>query len=333
MSWDWTADTRSKLAAFLRHHGLMDGMPEIVPIGDGHSNLTYLLQQDATKLVLRRPPPPPMPPGSHDVLREARWLRALAPLGLPVPQVHAIAQAGEVLDVPYYIMSYFDGAIITNDLPIEFDAQAMGFAMVDAMVALHGVDWRAAGLADMGRPEGFNRRHIQRMARLVTGADGSMPSEFAELHDALIETAPVEAGAAIIHNDLRLGNVMWRKAAPPQILAILDWELATLGDPLFDFAYLLSSFPDAGESRTPTQDLALAATTAGFPDASALTARYASATGYDLSGLNWYVAANNWKLATMYHYSRKRGLDPYFAEISHVARFLAEARRHMVVYR
>ena len=150
--WDWTPETLDALRAFLGARG----EPDHGAIGDGHSNLTYLVTGEDLSVVVRRPPPPPAPPGAHDVLREARVIAALQGTGVPVPDVLAVAQAGEVLDVPFYVMSYVEGAIATTDTPPGLDGRAIAFSMVDTLKALHTVDWRARGLEGFGRPEGFN---------------------------------------------------------------------------------------------------------------------------------------------------------------------------------
>ncbi|HMO67370.1 MAG TPA: phosphotransferase family protein, partial [Novosphingobium sp.] len=193
----------------------------------------------------------------------------------------------------------------------------------------HKVDWQARGLADFGRPEGFNRRHLQRIARIPVDAGGAMLPGFVAGHDWLSAHVPAESGATIIHNDFRIGNLMWAGDAPPRIVAVLDWELATLGDPLMDLAYLIASLPRDGDSHTPVQDLARAALEPGFPPVTELVARYRALTGNHADTLRWHLALVNWKLAALYHYSRGKGTDPYFNEATHVPRFLAEAALHM----
>lgn len=337
MNWDWTGETRSRLAKFLSLHGLMDGPPDISRIGDGHSNLTFLLRWKSDQLVLRRPPPPPLAPGSNDVLREARVLAALAPTGLPVPPVMAVGQTGEVFDVPFFIMAHVPGVVITDDpqkaLATPENARAIGLALVDTLVDLHAVDWRAVGLDGYGRPDGFNLRHLRRISTLVDDGGGALPAEFAGLYDWLERHVPPEAGATIVHNDFRLGNVMWATETPAHLLAILDWELATLGDPLFDLAYLLASIPQTGQRPTPTQAMALATLRPGFPSSDELAARYAARSGRGVERLGWYMAMVNWKLAVMYEFSRRRGLDPYYDTPDQVSRFLEEARRFTVRHR
>lgn len=331
MSSEWTAEIRGRLDQFLRTRGLMDGAPTITRIGDGHSNLTVLLEHDDTRLVLRRPPPPPIAPGGNDVLREARIMSALAPTGLPVPTILATGQPGEVFDAPFFVMTHVEGVVVTDALPAALatpdQAEAVAFALIDTLADLHAVDWRGVGLGDFGRPEGFNLRHVRRVATLAHDADGALPADFAPLLAWLEAHVPAESGATILHNDYRIGNVMWAHGAPARLAAIFDWELSTIGDPLVDLAYLIASIPAAGETPTPTQAMSLATLTPGFPAPQTLIARYAARSGCDVAGLDWYLAMVNWKLAAMYAFSRRRGHDPYFNASELVERFLAEAGR------
>lgn len=328
--WDWTEETLEALTAFLEARGVMSGRLTSKPIGDGHSNLTFLISNGEAAVVVRRPPPPPLPPGANDMLREARFLAGLHGTGYPVPEVLATAQEGEVLDVPFYVMSFARGHVVTTSTPqaLATPEQRLNIAhsLVDNLARLHLTDYRAAGLDDLGRPEGFNARHLKRMARLVQDAEGDLPEDFAGVYDWLATNVPAESGEAVIHNDYRIGNTMISLEAPGRVIAILDWELATLGDPLFDLGYFLSSVPEPGHARTPTEDLGTAMLEEGYPSRAELAARYAEQTGADLSHLNWYITLALWKLAALYEYSRRRGEDEYYLTPGLVDSFLAEAR-------
>lgn len=335
MVWDWTEETRGKLRAFLEERDLLHGELTTRRIGDGHSNLTFLVSDGTRQVVVRRPPPPPTPPGAHDMLREARLVGALEGTAVPVATVLATAQADEVLDVGFYVMSFAAGPVITTSTPAPLDdaasRRALGEALVDTLADLHAVDWQAAGLGDLGRPEGFNARHLRRMAALVADADGRPPSHFAPIDGWLNERVPAESGHTIVHNDYRIGNVVVAPDRPARIQAVLDWELATLGDPLFDVGYFLASVPEAGEPLTPTAELGTAMLEEGFPSRSELTARYAARTGRDLSGLDWYTTLALWKLAVLYEYGHRRAKkgvgDPYYGDQRLVQSFLEAAHR------
>jgi aminoglycoside phosphotransferase (APT) family kinase protein len=333
--WDWSPRTREDLAAFLEKRGLTSGPVTTTAIGDGHSNLTYLVADASGRhVVLRRPPPPPTPPGAHDMLREARLIAALGDSPVPVAELLATADAGDVIDVHFYVMSYAAGPVVTTRTPAPLDTPAVrrriGEALVDTLADLHAVDWRAAGLADMGRPEGFNGRHLKRMARLVADEQGQAPPEFAAIDAWLAARVPGESGAAIVHNDFRLGNVVLSTDRPGEIAAVLDWELATIGDPLFDLGYFLSTVP-AEPPHNPTQELGTAMLEQGWPTRRELADRYAERTGADLANLDWYTALALWKLAVLYEYGYRRAVrgvgDPYYADPALVRSFLEDAHR------
>jgi aminoglycoside phosphotransferase (APT) family kinase protein len=334
--WTWGADDLARLATFLGDLDLTAGPVTARPIGDGHANLTFLVADEGGRaVVVRRPPPPPIPRGANDMLREARLMEALAGTGVPVPTILAVGQAGEVIDVPFYVMSYMKGVVFTDATPAALATPPvrceLAYALIDTLAALHAVDWRARGLEDFGRPEDFNARHLARMTRLVADEAGAPPPAFAPLAAWLTANVPVESGAAILHNDFRLGNVMLAAQPPGRVEAVLDWELATIGDPLLDVAYFLASSPHGDGPRTPTEDLATALLEDGYPTREELAERYAAATGRDLSGLRWYSALVQYKLAALYEHSHRRAVagvgDPYYADAELVPRFLAAGHR------
>ena len=335
MSRDWTPERLAALTAFLSAHGLAAGPLTARRIGDGHSNLTYLVTDGEQRVVVRRPPPPPVPPGAHDVLREGELLRGLAGTGVPVPAVLASAVAGEVVEAPLLVMSHVEGPVVTSATPAALAdppvRREIGEAMVDALVALHAVDWRGTRLEALGRPGGFARRHLASLRRLVAEPDGGPPADFADLDAWLEARAPADGETTVIHNDFRLGNLILAPEPPGRVAAVLDWELATLGDPLLDVAYLLACYPTPGEPLVPTAELGRAVLEPGWPTRAELADRYAAATGRDLAGLAWYTTLVLWKLAVLYEYSRRRlhdGVgDPYYEDPALVPSFLAAARR------
>jgi len=335
VSWNWTPDSLATLGSELRRLGLLsgEGLPEVVPIGDGHSNLTFRVDTGRTAVVLRRPPPPPLPPGSNDVLREARIQSALGQTRFPVPAIKGTGEENTLFDVPYYVMSLVDGDIITSNMPSQFDGpeqrQQIGLELVRVLAQLHRVDWKDVGLSDLGRPEGFNARHLKRIAGVLTEEERASYPEFGRLQSWLEKTCPPESGAALIHNDFRIGNVMWAREDVPRISAVLDWELATIGDPMLDLAYTLSSLPRSGQCRQPVQEFAAACIGEGFPDQDDLLEHYFKLSGTDPINLAWYLTMVNWKLAALYSYSRRKGMDDYYQNDDHVPRFLAEAGYHV----
>ena len=334
--WDWDDASRSRLASFLESKGLTRGAITTQAIGDGHSNLTFLVtDENGKQVIVRRPPPPPTPPGAHDMLREARLISAVGKSTVPVAKCLATAEAGEVIDVHFYVMDFAKGPVVTTQTPEPLNTpeikRQIGFSMVDTLAELHQLDWQALGLAEMGKPEGFNARHHKSMARLVADENGEPPTHFKAIDKWLGANVPPESGASLIHNDFRIGNVILSEQNPGAIEAVLDWELATLGDPLFDLGYFLVSIPEGTANLTPTEELGTAMLEDGYPGRDELARRYADKTGADISNLKWYEALVQWKLAVFYEYGRRRAVkgvgDPYFKDQAMVQAFLNAAHR------
>jgi aminoglycoside phosphotransferase (APT) family kinase protein len=331
--WTWSGDQLEQLGRFLAERGLCGPTVTAAAIGDGHSNLTFLVSDCHYQVVVRRPPPPPLPPGAHDVLREARLLAALAPTDVPAPRVLATAAAGELLDVPLFVMDFVDGTVITESTPAPPDDEQLrrriAESLVDTLAALHAVRWREVGLGDFGRPDGFNARQLRRMRSLVA-VGGEVPKAFASLDDWLHAHLPPDSATSIVHNDFRIGNMIVDIGAG-RVAAVLDWELATIGDPLADVGYLLASYPARGEPLVPTSAMGTAVLEPGYPGRVELLERYAARTGADVSGVNWYATLAMYKLAALYEYSRRRfegGIgDPYYADPELVPSFLAAGER------
>lgn len=288
------------LADFLDANGIGHGPVRASRIGEGASNLTYLVERDRTRVVLRRPPPPPLPPSAHDVVREAQIKIPLASTGARVPRVLAICEDQTVLGVPFYVMEEIEGVVVGETLPRRIDTpdgrRALGHEVVDALVELHQVDWRHPDLASIGRPSGYLERQLRRWRQLWEhNATRPLPL-FREVADRLERAKPTGSGTSIVHGDYRLGNLMVAPDPPARVLALLDWEMATLGDPLADLGYLLATWSEPGVDAHP---LLLSPVTErpGFPTRSELAERYSARTGADLSSLDWYEALALWKAA------------------------------------
>jgi aminoglycoside phosphotransferase (APT) family kinase protein len=321
------------LEAFLDGAGLGAGPVEAAPIGDGHSNVTYLLRRGPLRVVLRRPPRGPLPPSAHDVLREARLLRALRPAGVRVPEVLATCDDAAVIGAPFYVMAFLDGHVLSTDLPAVFDARGhrerIGDELVDALVELHAVDVDAAGLDGLGRRGGYLERQVRRFSGLLeTNATRPLPA-LERVAAWLEETRPEQAETTIVHGDFRLGNAMFAPQAPPRVVGVLDWELATLGDPLADLGYLTAMWAVPGDPPNPMLDLSAVTRLPGFADRDALARRYAEATGRSIERLGWYRVLALWKAAIFLEGSYKRFLagstdDPYFARLGEGVPVLGE---------
>jgi aminoglycoside phosphotransferase (APT) family kinase protein len=281
-------------------------------IGDGQSNVTYLLERGGARVVLRRGPRPPLPRSTHDMVREARVQAVLGAEGVPVPRILGVVEDLDVLGVPFYLMEHLDGEIITDRIPAalsaEADRRATGEAVVDALVRLHRLDVTQGELATLGRPDGYLERQVGRFASLWEGTTRRDIPDVARLADWLAAHRPDSARAAVVHGDYRMGNLMFARDAPPRVAAILDWEMATLGDPLADLGYLTATWAQAGSEPT-TMELTPVTAEGGYPDRAGIVARYQEATGADVSGIAWYQALALWKAAIFSEAIYVRWLD------------------------
>jgi aminoglycoside phosphotransferase (APT) family kinase protein len=289
-----------ELESWLDRQGIGAGPARAERIGDGASNLTYLVEREAARVVVRRPPPPPLPPSAHDMVREARVQTCLRRGGVRVPEILAVCEDETVIGAPFYVMEEITGAVVSHALPAALDTpeerRRLGFELVDGLAELHGVDPRACGLETLGRPTGYLERQLRRWTGLWEVNATRALDAFAPVGDALAATMPESPPSTVVHGDYRFGNVMVGLDAPARLVAILDWEMATIGDPLADLGYLVVSWSQPG---VPDHPLLLSPVTAepGFPRRDELVARYAERTGRDVGDLRWYEAFALWKAA------------------------------------
>ena len=309
------------LRAFLDEHGLGEGEIVASPIGDGHSNVTYLIERDGWEGVLRRPPRPPLPPSAHDVLREARLLRALADTPARVPVVLAVCADEQVIGSPFYVMERVEGEVIVTSIPPELDTpverRRIGDQLIDSLVEIHAVDWRAVGLEGFGKPTGYLERQLRRFGGLWELNKTREIPAVERVGAWLSEHLPDSAEATIVHGDYRLGNTIFAATAPARLAAVLDWEMATIGDPLADIGYLCMMWSEAGD---PNEGLraALGNVTRqeGFPTREELIARYQECSGRSVGDIRWYVTLAVWKSVVFMEGNYKRAIagstdDPY----------------------
>lgn len=300
------------LTEFLDAEGLGTGPLSWQRIGEGHSNLTYLLRRGGRSLVLRRGPRPPLPRSTHDMLRESRIQLLVRAAGIPVPHILAVCADESVLGVPFYVMDHLDGVVITDREPAGVHTQelrrATAFAAVDALVALHDVDVTRGGLEAVGRPDGYLERQVALFSSLWNSTTRRAVPEIRSVASWLAANTPVSQRASVVHGDYRIGNLMFAHGTPPRVLAILDWEMATVGDPLADLGYFLATYAAADATPTPLE-LTPVTRYDGYPTRQELADRYSSATGLDLSELRWYQALALWKAAVFCEAIYTRWLD------------------------
>jgi aminoglycoside phosphotransferase (APT) family kinase protein len=293
------------LRAFLAGHGLLGDDAEelqLQPLGEGHSNVTLLLRCGERELVLRRPPRGPLPPSAHDVLREARLLCALEPTAARVPRVLAVAGDEQLIGAPFYVMERVAGEVVTTSVPPALDTpqqrRAIGEELVDALVEVHRVDWRACGLGSFSsRPEGYLERQLRRWLGLWEHNRTREIGAVERVGAWLAEHRPASPPPAIVHGDYRLGNVMLAAQAPARVVAIFDWEMATVGDPLADVGYLCALWVQRDDPPLGMFELSGVTRADGFPTREELVARYERGSGRSMTDIRWYRTLALWKAA------------------------------------
>ena len=288
-----------------------------MPFAEGHSNVTYWL---STGVVLRRPPRGPLPPSAHDVLREARLMRALGPTPVRTPRVLAVCDDELVIGAPFYVMEEMHGDVITSAMPAPLDnpdqRRLVADELVTALVELHDVDWTVLGLDGFGKPTGYLERQLRRFNGLWEHNKTREIPEFEEVGAWLAANMPASPPATIVHGDYRLGNTMIGHGAPARLIAIFDWEMATIGDPLADVGYMMMNWTEAGDPQNAKFNLQRVTAQPGFPTRRELVALYEQRSGRAVAALDWYVALAFWKAVVFMEGNYKRAIsgstdDPY----------------------
>ncbi|ASW54227.1 phosphotransferase family protein [Plantactinospora sp. KBS50] len=295
-----------RLADHLRRHrpDLLAAAPRAQLIPGGRSNLTYLVTAGDREFVLRRPPLGHVLATAHDMAREYRVISALAATDVPVPEALLHCPDPDVLGAPFYLMSRVPGTVYRGrrqtDRLAGWQRHELATVMMDTLAALHRVPPEAVGLADFGRPEGFLARQVRRWAGQLDRSRSRPLPGIEELRDRLAATVPAERPGRIVHGDYRLDNLL-AQVDPVAVRAVLDWEMATLGDPLTDLGLLLTYWDVLGDSDlaagNPVADGL--GPRAGFPSGAELIQRYAQRSGVDVGPLGWHVALGCFKLAVI----------------------------------
>jgi aminoglycoside phosphotransferase (APT) family kinase protein len=330
------------LRAFLDEHGLGAGELRLAPIGEGHSNVTYLVQRaHGCALVLRRPPRGPLAPSTHDVLREAHLLQALAGTAARVPRVLAVCEDDTLVGAPFYVMERVVGEVVTATPAPALDTpeqrRRCAEELVDALVEVHAVDWRACGLAGFSRdPGGYLERQLRRFGGLWEHHRTREVAAIEQVGAWLRERLPRSGPATIVHGDYRLGNAIFSAAAPARLAAILDWEMATVGDPLADVGYLCALWVQRDDP--PLEVFAPSDVTRadGFPTREQLVARYEAASGRSMTDIRWYRTLALWKAAIFMEGNLRRALagssdDPWVRGSGAAVVELAERARELTL--
>jgi aminoglycoside phosphotransferase (APT) family kinase protein len=265
----------------------------------GRSNLTFVLTDGRQRWVLRRPPLGGLTPSAHDMGREYQVVAALGGSGVPVAR--AVALAGpDVLGVPFSVVEHVDGRVISTTEQLHAlspaDIARCAYAVVDVLARLHQVEPGAIGLAEFGRPEGYLARQVRRWYDQWHRVQTRPLDDIDTLHTRLAEDCPAESGASIVHGDYRIDNTILDRDDPAVVLAIVDWEMATLGDPLADLGlHLVYSDP----AFAPVLAGSAASTSDRLPPAADIAQRYADASGRELAQLEFYLGLGYFKVAVI----------------------------------
>lgn len=309
---------------------------QIERIGEGHSNLTFLVKRgDNSEFVLRRPPRGMILPSTHDMVREYAFLSALKDSTVPVARPILLCEDKTAIGAVFYLMEYLPGEVIIDKIPPQFDNPAGRAAIaeetVKTMAAMHKLDYAAVGLDKIGKPQGYMERQVRRRReQLDMTTPNSRPLPMMEkVGDWLRDNIPDTHFYGIVHGDFRIGNMIFASDTP-RVIGVLDWETATIGDPLVDLGYLLSNWAELGDP--PLLDaVGVVNLTAveGFPTRAEIIERYAELTKRKPAHLNFYTAFSIWKLAISLEGSYARHLasladDPFFAGMKERVPAMAE---------
>jgi aminoglycoside phosphotransferase (APT) family kinase protein len=291
---------------YLRSHieGLGEGSLSVQQFPSGASNLTYLVKIGDWEGVLRRQPLGPVPPRAHDMLREANLLRRIHPVFPLAPKPYVICDEPAILGVPFYVMERRKGIVINDKFPpgvtpTEELCRRVSYMLLDTLVGIHGIDWRAAGLSDFGYPEGFLGRQIKGWIERYYRAQTDDIPEVEPLTRWLAEHVPISPPPTIIHNDFKLNNVLVSEEDLAKPVAVLDWEMATIGDPLFDLAISLSYWVHPSDPEYLRNVLPTVITYPGFITRQEFMDLYAQKSGRDLSAMHFYMVFAYFKLVVI----------------------------------
>jgi aminoglycoside phosphotransferase (APT) family kinase protein len=332
----------ARLAAFLRERGLAEGGPITVEqFPGGYSNLTYLVRSGGREWVLRRPPAGAAVRGGHDMLREHRLLSRLAPVYAKAPRPIAACEDPAVLGAPFYLMERVRGVILRRHRPLAtpVDVAALSISLVDTLCELHAVDVAAAGLADLGKPQGYAERQVRGWTeRWNASRTGEVPAVEGAAR-WLNEQAWPDAPAALVHNDFKYDNVVLDPDHLARVVAVLDWEMATLGDPLLDLGTSLAYWVDADDAPAWREGALIDLTSRpGSLTRAQVAERWSRATGRGLESVVAAYVFGLFKLAVIAQqiYARfQRGLtqDQRFERLGEVVAACGETAEAAIALR
>jgi len=309
-----------RLANYLQSN--IDGLGGLVGAQqflNGAANLTYLLEFTNRRLVVRRPPFGDIAVGAHDMKREFRALSRLWRQYDRAPRAYLLCEDHAVAGADFLVIEYRAGQVVWGSVPPNMAghpdvARRIGFAVVDAVADLHLLDPEDAGVADLGRPDGFVQRQLrgwqqrwQAVAPALLTRTGTGPAEDVVAHVGaeLAATRPPTVRTSVLHNDFKIDNCQFDPANPDRVHSVFDWDMATIGDPLVDLGTLLNYWPDPSDHPDNRPSHPVGQEDMGLPTRAEVIARYAARTGADVASIGWYEAFGCWKtaivIAQLYH--------------------------------
>jgi aminoglycoside phosphotransferase (APT) family kinase protein len=335
-----TAPLSSAMASWLTETLGDPGPFELVALSGGNSNETLMLSSPTGgRRVLRRPPTPPIAPGAHPIAREHRVLAALSDAGVPVPKPLALCADRSVAELPFLVMEFVEGQALTDRLPDGFlpgdgTVRDIGERVIDALAKVHRFDWREGGLEGFGRPDGFLDRQVPRWRAYFADIQVRELPMFEVLAEWLHANRPPSFRPGVMHSDFRVDNCLIRSGPPVEVTAIIDWEMATIGDPLLDVGLFLALWGPERKEPYAMPHLQAISRTAGTTTRDDLAERYARATGASMEHLSYYMTLALWKLGAIVesayaHHVAGRLNSEYARNLEHdVPRLFEEAADH-----
>ncbi|MGI9647779.1 MAG: phosphotransferase family protein [Acidimicrobiia bacterium] len=301
--------------------------------GGGAANLTYELDYGDQVYVLRRPPLGPIAPRSHDMEREHRVLSRLPDVYSPAPRAHLFCDDESVIGAPFVVMERRYGLVVRRRMPAAYAdrpeaPRQMGEALIEGLAALHAVDYRALGLEDLGKPAGFIERQVAGWFGRWERAKSEDVSAMEVAHKWLQDNLPPDGPPSLIHNDYKLDNSMFAADDPSQLVAVFDWDMATLGDPLSDLGTLLTYWLDDDDPEEVRAFSPMPHDGVGFPSREELVERYARLSGRDLSGIGFYHVLGLYRVAVILaqiyiRWERGQTSDERFAGLGDLVKLIA----------
>lgn len=332
--------------AHLAHylHDKLDGAEAALTVrqfGGGAANLTYLLDYGTHQYVLRRPPLGPVAPSSHDMAREFRVLSVLYQAFPAAPRAYLFCDDHSVIGAPFFVMERKQGVVVRRSIPAEYadapDApRRMSEALVDALAAFHAVDYHTLGLETLGKPAGFIERQVEGWYGRWHNARTHVLPQMETVYGWLRENVPPAGAPTLIHNDYKLDNVMLAADDPGSLIAIFDWDMCTLGDPLADLGTLLTYWIEPDDPPYLQMTAMMPVGDSRFMTRAEMIQRYAEKSGRDVSHIRFYHALGLFKLmvicAQIYiRYQRGQTQDARFEAFGQMMPLLAQAAQDVAL--